>query len=296
MASIIQIKRSFANTSPQSLYLGELAYSWAEGADKLYIGTGTDIGGQVASDITLIGGKYFVDKLDHTPGILTANSALIVDDNSRINRIIVTNLDADGVTNLSGTININGNIDIGGNVTFENFTANNVTARTITVDTISIDNPIGALEVGDLTVTGTLQTDDVTSQTVTVLGNLNVIGALTNIFSEELNIADNIIVLNSNLANTASPTQSSGFIVNRGAQENVSFVWNETTDIWSVGSKDIEANTFFGDLDGNAATTDKLAIPITISLSNTVTGSVLFDGSQNVTIQTQVDVIHGGTY
>jgi len=296
MASIIQIKRSFANTSPQSLYLGELAYSWAEGADKLYIGTGTDVGDQVASDITLIGGKYFVDKLDHTPGILTANSALIVDDNSRINRIIVTNLDADGVTNLSGTININGNIDIGGNVTFENFTANNVTARTITVDTISIDNPIGALEVGDLTVTGTFQTDDVTSQTVTVLGNLNVIGALTNIFSEELNIADNIIVLNSNLANTASPTQSSGFIVNRGAQENVSFVWNETTDLWSVGSKDIEANTFFGDLDGNAATTDKLAIPITISLSNTVTGSVLFDGSQNVTIQTQVDVIHGGTY
>lgn len=296
MASIIQIKRSSANTQPQSLYLGELAYSWAPGGDKLYIGTGLDIGQGVAETVETIGGKYFTAKLDHTPGILVANSAIIVDANSRINQIITTNLNVNGVTDLSGIINISGDIDLSGNVTFENFTANNVTARTLTVDTLVVDNPIGELEVGDLTVSGSFISDDITSQTVNVLGNLNVIGALTNIFSEELNIADNIVVLNSNLANTATPTQSSGFIVNRGIQENVSFVWDESSDVWTVGTRNIQANTFFGDLAGNAATTDKLAIPITISLSNTVTGSVLFDGSQDVTIQTQIDIIYGGSY
>lgn len=296
MAAIVQIKRSSANTQPQSLYLGELAYSWANGSDKLFIGTGSDVGNGIASTISTIGGKYFTDKLDHLPGTLVANSAVIVDAQGRINNMLITNLNVDGTTTLSGVININGDIDIGGNVTFENFSANNITTNQMTADNLVVLNPINDLEVIDLTVSGTLASDDITSQTVNVLGNLNVIGALTNLFSEELNIADNIVVLNSNLTPSAQPTQSSGFTVNRGALENVSFVWDEAVDKWSVGPMGIVANTFYGELDGNSATTDKLAAPITISLSNTVTGSVLFDGSQNVTIQTQVNVINGGTY
>lgn len=296
MSSIIQIKRSPSTVAPQTLNLGELAYSWAPGSDRLYIGTGIDQGNNVAESVTTIGGKYFVDKLDHTPGILVANSAVIVDNDGRINELTITNLDVDGTTTLSGQININGDIDIGGNVTFENFSANNVTARSISTTSFSVANPVSSLTVGNLTVTGTFTSDDITSQTVNVLGNLNVIGALTNIFSEELNIADNIILLNSNLADVFEPTQSSGFTVNRGSQPNVSFLWDETIDAWSVGSEDIIADTFHGNLDGNATTADRLFTPVTIALTNTVTGSVLFDGSQNVTIQTQIDVIYGGTY
>jgi hypothetical protein len=294
--AIVQIKRSSANTQPQSLHLGALAYSWANGSDKLFIGTGSDIGGGIASNIAIIGGKYFTDKLDHLPGTLVANSAVIVDAQGRINNMLMTNLNVDGTTTLSGTISINGNLDIGGNVTFKNFTANNIVARQITVDNLNVSNPISSLEVDDLTVSGTFTSDDITSQTVNVLGNLNVIGALTNLFTEELNIADNIIVLNSNLSPNTQPTQSSGFTVNRGIQENVSFIWDEVIDRWSVGSKGITANTFYGRLDGNSATANTLAVPVTISLANTVTGSVLFDGSRNVTIQTQINVINGGTY
>ena len=296
MPAILQIKRSASNTAPSSLYLGELAYSWGTGARRLYIGTGSDIGNGAASNIDIIGGKYFTDKLSHTPGILFPNSAVIVDNNNRINRMFITDLTVSGNTDLSGNIKINGDMNIGGNVRFNNFTANNVVARLITANNIIIQDTINDLRVNNLTVTGTFASDDITSQNVNVLGNLNVIGALTNIFSEELNIADNIVILNSNLPPSSQPTESSGFTVNRGIRENVSFLWDENIDRWSIGSYDLVANTIYGDLEGNSATANNLAVPVTISLANTVIGSVLFDGSRNVTIQTQINVINGGTY
>lgn len=292
MGAILQIKRSSSNTHVTGLRVGELAYSWAPGADRLYIGTGTSNTSGFASTISIIGGKYFTEKLDHTPGVLTANSAIIVDSNRRIDQLIATNLNVDGVTTLSGVINLNGNIDIGGSVSFQNFSANTISANTVSTRGLTSQTA----SIGDLTVSGTLVTDDVTSQSVTILGDLSVIGALTSIFSEELNIADNIILLNSNLADTDQPTQSAGFTINRGAQPDVSLLWDEALDIWSLGSRNISANTFFGNLSGNATSASKIATPVSISLANTVIGSALFDGSQNITIQTRIDVLYGGTY
>lgn len=107
MAAEIRIKRSGVNAAPSSLKSGELAYSWKEGVDKLYIGWGTDESGN-ASDIRVIGGQYFTDMLDHTAGTLTASSAIIVDGNKKIDQLLVDNLELNGNT-LSST-NENGNI------------------------------------------------------------------------------------------------------------------------------------------------------------------------------------------
>jgi len=80
--NVIQIRRSDANTSPESLEWGELAYSFA--SNTLFIGTS-------ANTILEIGGGKWLDYLNHTPGTLTANSALIVDANSHIDNISVSN-------------------------------------------------------------------------------------------------------------------------------------------------------------------------------------------------------------
>ena len=74
MASTIRIKRSGSSGSPSSLRQGELAYSYSSGTggNKLYIGTGTEDSTGAAASIDQIGGKYFTDLLDHTPGTLTA--------------------------------------------------------------------------------------------------------------------------------------------------------------------------------------------------------------------------------
>jgi hypothetical protein len=114
MASTIRIKRSSVSGNPAVLAAGELAYSalpdnGTNGGDRLYIGIGTETGGNAASHL-VIGGKYFTDKLSGTPGILTANAAVIVDSNSKINNFNVGNITITGSTNTVSSTDPNGNI------------------------------------------------------------------------------------------------------------------------------------------------------------------------------------------
>ena len=102
MASIIRIKRSSVSGNPATLGAGELAYSaltdnGSNGGDRLYIGSGTETSGNAANHF-VIGGKYFTDKLDHTPGILTASSALIVDADKKLDELLVDDLSLNGNT------------------------------------------------------------------------------------------------------------------------------------------------------------------------------------------------------
>ena len=112
MASIIRIKRSSVSGNPATLAAGELAYSnltdnGSNGGDRLYIGMGTETAGNAANRI-VIGGKYFTDMLDHTPGVLTASSALVVDSSKKLDELLVDNLSLNGNT-LSST-STNGDI------------------------------------------------------------------------------------------------------------------------------------------------------------------------------------------
>lgn len=114
MASYIRIKRSTTQGNPSHLVAGELAYSAADygtvaGGGRLYIGIGTETGTPPdAANHIVIGGQYFTDKLDHTPGVLTASSAIITDSQNKIDILNVDNLTLNGNT-LSST-ELNGNI------------------------------------------------------------------------------------------------------------------------------------------------------------------------------------------
>ena len=112
MSNIIRIKRSGVTGNPPTLAAGELAYSAADasvvaGGDRLYIGFGTETDGNAANRF-VIGGKFFTDMLDHSKGTLVANSALVVDDNKKINELNVDNVRIDG--NAISTTNTNGDL------------------------------------------------------------------------------------------------------------------------------------------------------------------------------------------
>jgi hypothetical protein len=114
MASIIRIKRSSVSGNPATLGAGELAYSaltdnGSNGGDRLYIGIGSETAGNAANHF-VIGGKYFTDMLDHTPGTLTASSAIVVDASSKINSLNVGNLTLTGSSNTISSTDTNGNI------------------------------------------------------------------------------------------------------------------------------------------------------------------------------------------
>jgi len=107
MSTIIQIKRSSNTSAPSTLKLGELAYTYGTGTqgnngDRLFIGEGGVDGSGDANNITVIGGQYFVDKLDHVDGTLTASSALTADSNSAIDTLNIGNS-----TTVGGTIKFN---------------------------------------------------------------------------------------------------------------------------------------------------------------------------------------------
>ena len=104
--TVIITKYSTTTGSPatNALAVGEQAYSFD--SDRLFIGE-TD-GSDVVARI--IGGQLYTDMMDHTAGTLTASSAIIVDANSKIDHLIVDNLDI----NLNSIIstNTNGNINL----------------------------------------------------------------------------------------------------------------------------------------------------------------------------------------
>ena len=180
--STIKIKRSSTNGQPGALEAGELAYSYlagdlSNGGDRLYFGTG--------STINIIGGKYFTDKLDHTPGTLTASSAILVDSNSKIDNLKVDNLDLNG--NTISTTDTNGNLSLTPNgtgvVVASKLEVSDLTSTRVTfagangrlVDSSSLTFNSGT---GLLSVTGALTVDNVningnTIVTTNTNGNLS---------------------------------------------------------------------------------------------------------------------------
>jgi len=66
---------------------------------------------------------------------------------------------------------------------------------------------------------------------VTVAGNFTVSGTQTVVNSNTINLADNIITLNSD--HTGAPTQNAGLLVERGDEADTQIRWNEGTDKWT---------------------------------------------------------------
>lgn len=145
--------------------------------------------------------------------------------------VSVNNPVTDQVLKYNGTIWINGTGGGGAN-----FTAG--TGVTIANSEISIGQAVAT-------------NSNVTFNDLTVSGNLTVSGTTTTVNTETINLADNIIALNSNAS--GSPTENAGIEVNRGTSAAVQLRWNETSDKWQFTSD----GTNYSDLIG-ADTTQTL--------------------------------------
>jgi predicted small secreted protein len=76
--------------------------------------------------------------------------------------------------------------------------------------------------------------DSVTFAGLTISGNLTVNGTTTTVNTETINLADNLIRINSNEAGT--PSENGGIEIERGTSTNVAVLWNETTDRWTFSN------------------------------------------------------------
>ena len=180
-----------------------------------------------------------------------------------------------GITIASGEISIPQAITTSSDVTFNTVTANltgNVTGTVSSISNFDTDNltegssnlyftdaraqaaitagtgvavSSGQVSIGQAVAT----TDNVTFNNLTLDGNLTVSGTTTTLSTETLTVDDNIIVLNSNV--TGTPSENAGIEIERGSSTNVTFLYDESADKWTVGSETFVAGTFEGALTGN---------------------------------------------
>lgn len=127
-----------------------------------------------------------------------------------------------GTIDASVTLNVVATADAGLTVTADAIAFKNYSS--LTQNRIMMWGAGGQLENAPITRT----VDQSSNETITINGNLVVTGSTTSVNSNEVNIGDSIIKLNSD--EVGAPSQNAGFEVERGTSTNVSFLWDETAD------------------------------------------------------------------
>ena len=277
MATVIQIKRSSRTSAPATLKLGELAFTYGTGTqgnlgDRLFIGEGGVDGNGDANNISVIGGQYFAEILDHVQGTLTGNGAVIVDSNKAIDEFIVGNS-----TSIGGTVKFNEGTNNGTN--FVGLKAPNTLATTTTFALPGADGSAGQFLKTDgagnlefmtvnqfIDLAGDTGTDTYnTAETLTFAGAAGMDTVVTDNNVEiqantltDSNLSGSAGISNANLANPTTTLGSS--VLTLGATE---------TDIAGLTSLVIDDIT----IDGQSVTTT--AANKNINLTPHGTGTVI---------------------
>ena len=106
---------------------------------------------------------------------------------------------------------------------------------------------------------------------VVIAGDLTITGDATEIETTNTAITDNVIVLNKGEAGAGVTLGTAGIEVERGTETNKTFVWDEATDKWTLGTETLVAATFEGNVTGS----------ITGNTAGTHTGPVVGDVTGN---------------
>lgn len=146
--------------------------------------------------------------------------------------------------------------------------------------------------------------DKTFSDNVIISGDLTVNGSTTTVNTQELNVSDNIINLNSNVA--GAPTQDAGINIVRGTSDDMALIWDEGSDQWmltddgttyhriadqrNVDTINLDMTTNYVHKTGNLTETvtglKTFQHEISFSDGVSVTGQSDFDGIVNITNNT----------
>lgn len=155
-----------------------------------------------------------------------------------------------------------------------------VTDNTVTVSIGQDVATTSSVTFNNVTVNGTLSSDDITAANVsvagnaTITGNLTVQGTTTTVNSTAVAVADINITLAKDAAD-ASAANGAGLTV---AGSGATLTYTSANDRWNF-NKDLVVTNVYGTLVGNADTATKLATARAISASGDASWTVNFDGS-----------------
>ena len=211
----------------------------SEGSSNLYY---TDARTDTRVDTILKhAGHGNITVADGADGKLVLTAAAQYADSDARGAISVTDSGGDGSLSYNNSTGV---------ITYTGPSASEVRAHISGGTGVGVSN--GAISIGQAVATnsnvtfnnvqvdGTLTSDDITSTNIsvagnaTITGNLTVEGTTTTVDSTTVAIGDNIMVLNKD--ETGTPSANAGIEVERGTATNVSLLWNEGNDNWTVSN------------------------------------------------------------
>lgn len=133
----------------------------------------------------------------------------------------------------------------------------------------------------DVSITGSL----------TVGGDLTISGSATYVNTEIVTINDNIVLLNSNEAGT--PSQDAGIEVERGTSTNVSLLWNETNDQWTLTNDGTNYQAVARKVAANVGNTVNTSFAVSHNMGTRDVTVNVFDNATYETVE--VDVVRTDT-
>ena len=154
--------------------------------------------------------------------------------------------------------------------------------------TVSIGQPVGTTDnvtFNNVTVNGTLTSDDITSTNIsvagnaTITGNLTVSGTTTTVNSTTIALADANLELARN-ATTAAQANGAGITVT-GPTTPATITYSSSDDRWNL-NKNLNVTTVYGALSGNASTASTWQTARTLSYTGDATGSMSVNGGSDV--------------
>ena len=184
----------------------------------------------------------------------------------------------------SDSATINGNITVTGTVDGRDVATDGTKLDTIesnadVTDTANVTSAGALMRTGG-NMTGNLTTNDNVSLNVGASNDLSIVHDTTNTIitntTGELQIRGDTVKIQTQSGNE-------GIVMNSGGATTLAH--NGSTKLTTT-TTGVQASTFTGSLAGNASTASTLQTARTISLTGDVTGSVSFDGSQNVSLAT----------
>jgi hypothetical protein len=198
---------------------------------------------------------------------------------------VFTNLTANGEINIDGNGGGNDNIDnviIGANTaaagTFTTATATNVQATNYKANDGTAAMTI-ADSSGDVNVSTNFSVD----------GNLTVNGTTTTIDSATLTVEDPLIQLAKNNSGGSANTFDQGLFFNRGSDDNVSFIWDESEDQFALAVTSGEDGTTAGNITIDSYAALKAGVTTVSDLETGVISAA--DGTESATIANSTGVM-----